>query len=132
MVHQSDLTTKNVKMNKNKEIKSLRSPILSTTYAILSIYSKLLVQLMRKFGVPESVANAAQCRSNKSKGSSGYYDAYTPLGALKLALIGHCPPLNTAIDISTDDIPTNISRCPSSRSSSQECSFLFRRHCRRC
>jgi hypothetical protein len=61
--------------------------------------------LMRKMGVPEFVMNVSSNRSNKTKGSGGYYDEYRTIDALKLAFINHCPPITPSFDIAMADLP---------------------------
>ncbi len=39
------------------------------------------------------------------QGSGGYYDEFSTVDALKLALINHCPPLVPSFDIAMADLP---------------------------
>ena len=70
-----------------------------------SSFRKAQHQLMRKMGVPEFVMNASSNRSNKTKGSGGYYDEFTTIDALKLAFINHCPPLIHSWDVAMTSLP---------------------------
>ena len=49
--------------------------------------------------------NASSNRSNKTKGSGGYYDEFTTIDALKLAFINHCPPLIHSWDVAMTSLP---------------------------
>ena len=52
--------------------------------------------------------------TSKTKGSGGYYDEFSTVDALKLALINHCPPLVPSFDIAMADLPEYLTIDPMS------------------